>query len=119
VQSDHTQRDGPSELSAERMPAPPEVTITRRVGRGLALLALIAGQVLSTAWMFAIEFTSGTRFLARAAFVGYLGFSAVAWWIATRRPGWAVMVMAAGCGALFGLLVLADSQGWLGAWGAS
>src|SRR5690349_13045918 len=54
----------------ERVSAPPEVTITRRVGHGLTLALLGVGQVLSTVWMFAIELTSGSRLLSRAAFAG-------------------------------------------------
>ena len=96
-------------------PAPPETTITRRVGRDVALLALAAGQLASTAWLFALLVTSHSRLLSRVAFGGYLALTAGAWAGAARRPGRAVLVMAVGCAALFGLLVGAGWQGWLGA----
>jgi hypothetical protein len=53
--------------------------------------------------------------LSRSAFLGYLAYSVTAWWVAQRHPGRAVLVMAGGCALLFGLLVLAAADGWLGA----
>ncbi|HYW29172.1 MAG TPA: hypothetical protein VE824_05130 [Gaiellales bacterium] len=94
---------------------PAEVTITRRVGRGVAVVLLVVGQLLSSAWMLAIEFTSGHELLGRSAFLGYLAGSVAAWSIAGRHPGRAVLVMGGMCAALLGLLLVAERNGWLGA----
>jgi hypothetical protein len=91
--------------------APPETTITRRVGRDLALVVLAAGQLASTAWLFAILATSESRTLSRAAFAGYLIVSAGAWMPAAKHPGRAVLTMSAGCAALLGLLIAAGRLG--------
>ena len=67
--------------------APPEVTVTRRVGRDLAVVVLAAGQLASTAWLFAILATTDSRLLSRTAFAGYLAALAGSWMPAAgRRP---------------------------------
>jgi hypothetical protein len=86
--------------------APAEVTITRLVGRGVVLVVLAAGQLVSGAWMLGIGLTGGSQLLTRTALIGYAASTAAAWWIAARRPGQALVVMAAGCAALFGLLLV-------------
>jgi hypothetical protein len=102
-------------VDIEAIVVPEEVTITHRVGRGVAISVLVIGQLVSSVWMLVIEFTSGSRMLSRSAFLGYLAYSVTAWWVAQRHPGRAVLVMAGGCALLFGLLVLAAADGWLGA----
>ena len=91
--------------------APPETTITRRVGRDLALMVLGAGQLASTAVLFAILATSDSRLLSRGAFAGYLTVSAGAWIPAPKHPGRAVLAMSVAFAALLSLLVAANWPG--------
>ena len=91
--------------------APPEVTVTRRVGRDLAVVVLAAGQLASTAWLFAILATSDSRLLSRSALAGYVAALEGSWMPAARHPGRAVLVMSAGCAALLGLLIAAHRLG--------
>lgn len=104
-------RDPPEPLVGGEVRPPPEVTVIRWVGRGSALVGLVLGQLASTALLFVTEVTSGSRLLSRVALAGYVAFSGVAWWLAARHRGLAVLVMAGGCAALLGLLLLADSLG--------
>src|SRR3954467_14759728 len=91
--------------------APPETTITRRVGRDLALMVLGAGRLRRAAVLFAILATSDSRLLSRGAFAGYLTVSAGAWIPAPKHPGRAVLAMSLGFAALLGLMIAAWQGG--------
>ena len=92
-----------------------EVTVAARLAQAATFVLLLLGQVVGALLLLALEFTSGTQLLSTTALAGFLAYSVAAWMISRPHPLLAVLLMFAGGAGLFALLLVADSQGWLGA----
>jgi hypothetical protein len=92
-----------------------EVSPLAMIGRVTALAVMVVGQIAGVMLWLVIGFTSGKPLLFPAAFFGLVGYVTMSWLIRRDHAYPAALLTLGGTAALSALLVLANSQGWLGA----